>query len=84
MKSQFPRIGLLALALAATPLFAQGEAAKSSAAHKLTPGQRNRASPHETISIYAGGDRRTGSLVTITYGRPYSARGGKGEVRSHA
>jgi hypothetical protein len=82
MKNLLPRLGLLALALGATPLFAQGDAAKASApAPKLTPGQRNRASPHETISIYAGGDRRTGSLLTITYGRPYSARGGKGEPR---
>jgi hypothetical protein len=42
---------------------------------------RPRVSPHDTISTYVGGDRRTGSLVTITYGRPYSARGGKGETR---
>jgi hypothetical protein len=42
---------------------------------------RPRASPHETISGYAAGNRQTGSLVTITYGRPFSAPGGKGEAR---
>jgi hypothetical protein len=42
---------------------------------------RPRVSPHETVSGYVGGDRRTGTLVTISYGRPYSARGGKGEPR---
>jgi hypothetical protein len=44
-------------------------------------GTQQRASPHETIFGYVAGDRRTGSLVTITYGRPYSARGGQGDVR---
>ena len=45
------------------------------------PAPNTRLSPHETISAYCGGNRRTGKLVTITYGRPYSAKGGKGEAR---
>lgn len=40
-----------------------------------------RLSPHETISAYVGGTRRTGTLVTINYGRPYSNKGGVGEIR---
>lgn len=61
-----------------SPLTAQDADKKK---QKMTSGPRQRLSPHETISTYAGGDRRTGSLVTITYGRPYSQKGGKGEVR---
>ncbi len=38
-------------------------------------------SPHETISAYIGGNRRTGTLVTISYGRPYSIKPGTTEVR---
>jgi hypothetical protein len=33
-------------------------------------------SPHETTSGYVGGDRRTGTLVTITYGRPFTIKPG--------
>lgn len=42
---------------------------------------RGRLSPHETISAYVGGDRRSGALITISYGRPFSAKGGVGEIR---
>lgn len=40
-----------------------------------------RASPHETTYARVGPDRRNSSLISITYGRPYSARGGQGEAR---
>lgn len=79
-------IPLLALTVAASAvclpsLSAQAEKKKGGGAPKqqpLVPGART--SPHETIynrlTTPAG---RT--LVSITYGRPYSARGGKGETR---
>jgi len=38
--------------------------------------QRQRVSPHETISAVIGGDR-----VTITYGRPYTTKPGTTEAR---
>jgi hypothetical protein len=71
---------LLALATAlclALPVFAQ-DAAKD-APKKAAKGPGGRTSPHETISAVFGG--RGGPRVTITYGRPFSARGGKGEAR---
>ncbi len=40
-----------------------------------------RLSPHETIYQRIGADRRNSSLITITYGRPYSRKGGEGEAR---
>jgi hypothetical protein len=40
-----------------------------------------RLSPHETVYVRVGTDRASSSLVSITYGRPFSARGGKGEAR---
>ncbi len=43
--------------------------------------QQKRLSPHETISAYVGGTRRTGTLITISYGRPYSTKPGTTEVR---
>jgi DUF2911 family protein len=38
-------------------------------------------SPHETTSGYVGGNRRTGTLVTISYGRPFSRDPKTGEIR---
>lgn len=38
--------------------------------------QRQRISPHETISAVIGGDR-----ITITYGRPYTTKPGTTEAR---
>ncbi len=38
-------------------------------------------SPHETISTYIGGDRRTGTLVTVSYGRPFSKDPKTGDIR---
>jgi hypothetical protein len=40
-----------------------------------------RLSPHETTYVRVGSDRASSSLVSITYGRPYAAKGGKGEAR---
>lgn len=59
--------------MCASPLAAQ--------ATKQPAAPRPRASPHETVSGYVAGNRQTGSMVTITYGRPYSARGNVGEPR---
>jgi hypothetical protein len=39
-----------------------------------------RLSPHETTYVRIGSER-PGSLVSLTYGRPYAAKGGKGEPR---
>ena len=38
-------------------------------------------SPHETTSGYAGGDRHTGTMITITYGRPFTKSPRTGEMR---
>ncbi len=40
-----------------------------------------RLSPHETTYVRVGSDRATSSLVSLTYGRPFAAKGGKGEAR---
>jgi hypothetical protein len=42
--------------------------------------QQKRISPHETISTVIG-DRRTGNMVTLTYGRPYTKNPKTGESR---
>jgi hypothetical protein len=67
--------------LAAQPTSATPTAATSAQpmAQRATPAAR--LSPHETINAYVGGTRRTGTLITITYGRPYSNKGGVGEIR---
>ena len=62
----------------AGPLAAQAEK-KAKAGLPLVAGQR--LSPHETTYVRVGSDRANSSLVSITYGRPYSAKGGKGEPR---
>ncbi len=82
--TKFTSTALFTLSLAsASALFAQMPAAPAPAAAKApsaTPA--GRVSPHETISSYIGGNRRNGGvLITITYGRPYSAKGGAGDVR---
>lgn len=71
----------------ALPLAAQQPAAPAAPAAPAPAAQaapraqapRARVSPHDTISAVIGG--RGGPRVTITYGRPYSARGGVGEPR---
>lgn len=40
-----------------------------------------RLSPHETTYVRVGTDRASSSLISLTYGRPYAAKGGKGETR---
>jgi hypothetical protein len=68
--------------LLCAPLGAQDAAKKNpSAPKKQASGTQQRVSPHETVSARLAGEGRDRSLVTITYGRPYSARGGKGEPR---
>lgn len=44
--------------------------------------QQKRTSPHETISTVIGENRRTGNLVTITYGRPFTKDPKTGEPRT--
>jgi hypothetical protein len=80
MKTKTPFV-LLALATLASlsPIIAQ-DAGKQPPAQKKKAGP-NRASPHETTYARIGPDRQNSSLISITYGRPYSARGGKGEPR---
>ncbi len=70
---------LIVAALCGTSsLLAQNEK-KAKAGLPLVAGAR--VSPHETTYVRVGTDRSTSTLVSITYGRPYSARGGKGESR---
>lgn len=67
-------LSLSSLAQPAAP----APAAAAAATKAASTGGR---SPHETTSAYIGGDRRTGTLVTITYGRPYSKNPQNGEMR---
>jgi hypothetical protein len=55
---------LLTLALGSSLAVAQ-----SAPAPKAPPG---RASPHDTTSTFIGGNYMTGSLVMVTYGRPFT------------
>jgi hypothetical protein len=62
---------------AALPLAAQQPAAPAAPAAIAPPAApRARTSPHETVGAVIDGAR-----VTITYGRPFSAKGGQGEKR---
>lgn len=73
-------VALFTLALASTSaLFAQAPAAPATPAG-VPPAPRARTSPHDTITANVG-ERGDSRKLTITYGRPYSARGGKGEPR---
>jgi hypothetical protein len=67
-----PTLFLLALALF-TPLASAQPAPKANSTGGV--------SPHETTSTFIDGDYRTGSLVTITYGRPYAKDPQSGAVR---
>ena len=49
---------------------APADSSAPAAAVAVPPAPANRVSPHETISLHVGS--RSGPLVTITYGRPYS------------
>ena len=63
------------------PLAAQTPAATdASALVAPPPAPAARLSPHETISLHLG-NPRSGPLVTITYGRPFSKKAGTTEVR---
>lgn len=79
-----PALTTLAALAVFTSLVAQ-TAAPSAATPPAAPARVKAAStggnsPHETTSTIIG-DRRTGSRVTITYGRPYSVKPGTTEVR---
>lgn len=81
MKKIAPTFILAAFAAACVaPLGAQNADTKQPAAQKKQAGPV-RTSPHESTYARIGADRATASLVSITYGRPYSAKGGKGEAR---
>ena len=78
--TKFTSVALFTLAFAGTSaLFAQAPAAPAAPAGG-PPAPRVRVSPHDTVTTSVGprGDSRR---ISITYGRPYSAKGGKGEVR---
>lgn len=78
-------IPLLALAVAAAAvcipsLSAQAEKKKGGAPKQIPLVPAARVSPHETV--FNRLTTETGrTLVSITYGRPFSAKGGKGETR---
>ena len=57
------------------------QAAKKKAPAPLPTVAGPRLSPHESTYVRVGADRADASLVSIAYGRPYSAKGGKGEKR---
>lgn len=59
-------------------LFAQAEKKAKGGLPVVSP---PRLSPHEMIYVRVGPSRQESTLVSISYGRPYSAKGGKGEPR---
>jgi hypothetical protein len=67
------------LLIAAAALICASPLSAQAPANKQAP--RPRASPHETIFAPVAGTRQTGSTITLTYGRPYSAPGNSGEPR---
>lgn len=66
------------LVCGAASLFAQAEK-KAKGGLSMVAGPR--LSPHETTYVRVGADRANSSLVSLTYGRPFAAKGGKGEPR---
>lgn len=77
---------ILALLLSVSGLvvatsFAQPAPTAPAATPATAPRPAGRASPHETVSGYVGGDRRSGTFITITYGRPYTIKPGTTLVR---
>ena len=58
-----------------------GTAPKPAAPARPRAASSGGTSPHETTSAYIGGDRNTGTLVTISYGRPFSKKPGTDTVR---
>jgi hypothetical protein len=73
-------VALFTLALAGTSaLFAQAPAAPATPAG-VPPPPRTRVSPHDTITTSVG-ERGDSRRISLTYGRPYSAKGGQGEAR---
>lgn len=80
MKKLIPLLALTAVSVACiSPLSAQAEKKKGAPQQQLVPNPR--LSPHETVYNRLGtGANRT--LVSITYGRPYTTRtDGKGGTR---
>ena len=72
---------LVAVALlCGASLLAQAEKKEPGMQQKKQSGPRPRLSPHETINARIPLDQGN-SLISITYGRPFSAKGGKGEPR---
>ncbi|MBE7539837.1 MAG: DUF2911 domain-containing protein [Opitutaceae bacterium] len=75
MKIIHSTVVLLALAVAVASLRAETDTVRP------IPAARARLSPHETVSAVIGGNRQTGSRVTITYGRPHTKDPKSGEMR---
>jgi hypothetical protein len=78
MKKLIPQLLIAAAVLAcALPSFSQDQKKKEGAAKKQqVAGPGKRTSPHETVFARIGESR---SLVSISYGRPYSQLGGKAD-----
>ncbi len=73
----YSSVVFLAAALAGVSLLTAQEN-KQDGAPKKQVAAKGRTSPHESTYARVGASR---TLVSITYGRPYSAKGGKGEAR---
>lgn len=80
IKKITPALLITVSLLLGSSLFAQAEK-KAKAPAPMPKVAPARVSPHETTYVRVGADRAGSSLVSLTYGRPYSARGGKGEAR---
>lgn len=72
-------LSVAAALLCAAPIHAQDQQKKQKQAPLFNSSGGN--SPHETMSVPIGGNRRTGSTITITYGRPHRTHPRTGETR---
>lgn len=79
----FPRVSLFALAFALVGGAAVATAAdaKKAKAPPLPGSGTGGNTPHATTSAVIGPNRNAGSMVTITYGRPFMKHPRTGEVR---
>ena len=84
MKSKLKSMVLVTVAalFCAAPLFAQPAATQKKQKAPPLPGAGTGGNtPHATTSAVIGPNRNTGSMVTVTYGRPFLKHPRTGEVR---
>ncbi len=77
------RLALILCSVVSIPTlgFCADEAMTPATPAHVRVGSTGGVSPHETISGVVGGDRHSGTTLTISYGRPYTKSPRTGEIR---